>query len=144
MSMVEDLISTLEANPTLLNYLTGGIYGDDVVEISRQATPAAFDANGEILPCLLVRQGNRAPDGPYEHSTRAFIDLFFYQRGSLDAIQPAQEWVYWLLHREKAGVSGAWEVRHVGDIPATEDPALSCNLMVSQYVVYWNRGEMPS
>lgn len=144
MSVIDELITTLEASGTLLSYLTGGIHGGDVVEITRQGSPSAFDANQEILPCCLVRMGNRMPEGPHRQGTRVYIDLFFYERGGMSNIREAQEFVYWLLHRQKAGVSRAWEVQHTNDIPATEDPALNCTLLVSQYVVWWDRGEMPT
>ena len=55
MSIEDDIVGLLEDDETLADYLTGGIFVAE--EISRQRTPGAFDTNGEILPCALVKSG---------------------------------------------------------------------------------------
>lgn len=136
MSVPEDIQVVLAADATLMATLTGGVYA--AAEITRQDTPAAFDANGEIKPCALVKGEVETPWGPHEHSSRAFIRIFFYQRSGYDDIDTARERVYTLLHRQKA-LDGKWELLHTDDITGQEDQVLNCSLELSRYQVLRNR-----
>lgn len=137
MSLPEDIKAVLELDATLLASLTGGVHAQ--VEITRQGTPAAFDANNEIKPCALVKGEIETPWGPHEHSARAFLRIFFYQRSGYADIDSARERVYTLLHRQKA-LSGKWELLHVDDITGQEDQTLNCSLELSRYQVLRSRG----
>jgi hypothetical protein len=134
MSAATDVLLALQADAQLSALLPGGIYGPDTAdEITRQATPAAFDAaTKELLPCALVRPGVETPAGPYPTSSRAFVDIYFYQRAGTDVIDPARERAFQLLHRVRIG--GGWEVLWTDDVLGQRDPALDCSMVLSRYV----------
>lgn len=129
MTTRDDVKAVLEADATLIGLLTGGFYAGGT--INRQDTPGAFDANSEILPCLLVNAGTTTPAGPFKDSARDFVDVYFYQRSGYDVIDQAIERVYALLHRQKIG--SGWEMLHFADNPDQVDQALACSLAVSRY-----------
>lgn len=112
--------------------LTGSVHAD--VEVSRQATPAAFNASKEILPCALVTVESESPVGPHERSSRQFVVIYFYERSGYTTIDQAIDRVYTLLHRNHLG-SGVWEVTHVGDMRDLADQALGCSMSFSRYAV---------
>lgn len=126
----------LAADGTLSGLLTGGIYA--VPEITRQDTPDAFDANGEIEPCALVKPETEATFGPYEEagaiSARLYVVVFFYQRTGYDVVDQALARTRVLLHKEKLE-SGVWEISWADDVLDQEDEALNCSLGISRYVV---------
>lgn len=132
--MIDTILSTLTADSTLTNILTGGIYR--AKEISRQTTPGAYDANMEIRPCALVRQESAVPVAPHHNSARVIVTIWFYQRDGYTAIEAARARVYTLLHRTK--VVG-WDVRHSNDLIDMEDPALNIPMAVSRYACTINR-----
>lgn len=132
--MIDTLLGALQSDPTLQTALTGGVYR--AAEISRQATPDAYDANMELQPCALLRQETATPWGPHEHSARVYVTVFFYQRDGYDVIEAARARVYALLHRSK--VVG-WEVRHVNDLLDMTDPALGMPMAISRYQCTVNR-----
>lgn len=127
----------LEADATLTGLLTGGIYA--VPEISRQDTPDAFDANGEIEPCGLVKLETEGQFGPYEEaggiSARLYVAVFFYQRTGYDVIDPALARTRTLLHKQNLSTSGVWEISWVDDVMDQEDEALGCAMSMSRYMV---------
>ena len=138
MSSLHELVRDyLAADVELAALLTGGMYVG--LEITRQKTPAAFDANGEVKPCALVRDGSLAPVEPHPDGARAYVDIFLYQYQGIETIAQARQRIYRLLHRQKAGILGVWEIRHANDVPVIDDPALGCNLAMSQYSVAMNR-----
>jgi len=106
---------------TLMAVLTGGVYSG--MEISRQDTPDAFNASGEIKPCALL--GVEADDaaGPLLHSSRMFVVVRFYERSGYTAIDVALERIYALLHRQRVSGEGVFEIRHTGDV---RDSAMRC------------------
>ena len=129
----------LAGDATLMALLTGGLYAG--TEISRQGTPAAFDANSEVLPCGLVHLETQAPHGPYDTSARLFLTVICYQRAGYDVIDAALDEVYVRLHGSRTGVtSGVWEVRQVDDSPDLADQGLGCAMRYSRYEVVRLRG----
>jgi hypothetical protein len=59
---VETLI---EANAPIMAILTGGVYAYGALGIAgltRESVAAAFDANGFLKPCLIVKQRAAVPD----------------------------------------------------------------------------------
>ena len=59
MSRETDFETRMEADATLAAILTGGVYTSGAVGelgITRETTSAAFDSNGYLKPCALVRQ----------------------------------------------------------------------------------------
>jgi len=129
--MRETVRALLANDPTLAGLLTGGVYG--ATEISRQNTAAAFDANGELLPCALVKLETETPGGPYDTSSRQFILILFYQRSGRTTIDAAVARAFTLLNRVKAGTN-VWEIVHADDVLDLEDQALECSLAMSRYV----------
>jgi hypothetical protein len=137
--MRDAIYDLLSADITFLDLLPGGLYqARDVGEISRQTTPDAFDANGEILPCALIRFGVTTPAGPHVHGARQHFALYFYERAGWEHIDAARERAYVLLHMQAlvpgAGDSwGCWEIHHADDVGDGRDTALGCSLAVSRY-----------
>jgi hypothetical protein len=137
---LRDLVhTTLELDATLMATLTGGLYAGG--EISRQDTPAAFDANGEVLPCGLIADEVEGPYGPYgfqSTGSRAFFTVTFYQRDDYTSIDAALARAYTLLHGVKIGSASdhVWRVDHADDSADLRDPGLDCAMKYSRYVVY--------
>lgn len=132
MTIRSDIYTVLAADATLLATLTGGVY--QAAEISRQTTPAAFDANGEIEPCCLVNVENETAALPYPNGARSYLRVFFYERSGYTGIDTARERVFTLLNRQKIG-SATFEIRWVDDIPDQQDEALDCSLAMSRYEI---------
>lgn len=133
--MIDAITSLLQGDATVTAALTGGVHRAN--EISRQGTPTAYDANGELLPCALVRQESGTPWGPHEHSGRLYVVVVIYQRSGLATIETARKRVYALLHRQKltpVDGSGCYEVRWSNDVLDQEDPALGVSMALSRYV----------
>ena len=126
--------AVLEGDVTLMAILTGGVHTK--AEISRQGTPTAFDANEEIEPCALLKVESVTPVGPYRHSARMFLTLYWYERSGYDNIEAARARGYTLLHRTCVSPStgSCWEIVHGGDVLDQEDQALGCSMAVSRYV----------
>jgi hypothetical protein len=138
--MRDAIFDVLDGDVTLGATLTGGVYTG--VEISRQGTPGAFDANGEIEPCGLLRFSTETPIGPHDHSARLFFSVMFYERAGYTSIEAARARVYALLHRQRVtpGSGGCWEIRHSDDVLDVEDEALGCKLAISRFYAVVNRG----
>jgi hypothetical protein len=128
---VRETVRALLANDaTLAVLLTGGVWA--ATEISRQNTPGAFDANGELMPCALVKLESEGPSGPFVTSSRLFVLVMFYERSGYTAIDAAVARAYTLLHYVKVGTD-VWEMRHAGDVLDLEDQALECSLGMSRF-----------
>lgn len=130
MSLTTDLKTFLESDGTLMATLTGGIY--DTVEISRQETAAAFDANGDLLPCALIKTENEVPFGSLDTSTRAFVLILLYERSGYANINAAISRLYTLLNRQ-VGIAGSVDSRLVSETPDQHDPALDSSLALVRY-----------
>lgn len=142
MTAFATIFSALEGDAALATILTGGLYdGTEVNDISRQATPAAYDDNSELKPCAIVKPETQAPAGPHPDSSRLFVTLWFYQQNGSAAIDAGRERAYQLLHRATlAGSGGLWDVRHVNDLLGIEMQALGVPAIMSRYVATVNRG----
>lgn len=142
MTAFATIFSALEGDAALATILTGGLYdGTEVNDISRQATPAAYDDNSEMKACAIVKPETQAPAGPHPDSSRLFVTLWFYQQNGSAAIDAGRERAYQLLHRATlAGSGGLWDVRHVNDLLGIEMQALGVPAIMSRYVATVNRG----
>lgn len=136
--MRSEIVDYLGADVALMGTLSGGLH--EGAQISRQLTPGAFDANGEILPCALVRDGSDAPTGPHPDGARVMVEIYFYERAGYANIQTAMQRVYQLLHRENAWIQGVWEIRHADSLRELRDDALECSLGLSRYEVLVDKG----
>jgi hypothetical protein len=132
MSLRDTIYTLLSSDSALAALLPGGMYNsDDAEEISRAETPAAFDANGELLPCALLRMETTAPMGPYPDSARTFFVVFVYQQRGRDVIDAAMSRMFAVLH--DATISGGWVIRYADDLHDLSDPALLANFGRSRY-----------
>src|SRR5690349_3527726 len=99
MSREDDIKALLIADVTLMAMLTGGVFtsgalGDE--GITRKSAPMAFDSDGYLKPCALVRQrvevpdGVMADDGQQIDSTIQIVEVWFYQDSGYTAIDLAR------------------------------------------------------
>ena len=136
--MLTALYNVLIADSTLTGHLTGGLYMAQTVDsISRQNTPNAFDANGEILPCALLKSESATPWGPHYDSAREYVLIYFYQRFGYASIRPARQRVYELTHRTQitpVGTDKLWRIDWANDILDSGDQALGAAMIMSRYV----------
>lgn len=135
------IYNLLNSDSTLMSALTGGLY-HEVSEISRQATPDAYDGNKELQPCALIRQETGTPWGPHDHSARLYVTIWFYERNGYTNIEAARKRVYDLLHRQKltpVDGSGNYDIRHADDLLDQEEPELGVSMAMSRYVATMER-----
>ena len=142
MTAYATILAALQGDATLAGILTGGLYdGTEINDISRQATPAAYDQYSELLPCAIVKPETQAPAGPHPDGSRLFVTVWFYQQSGSAAIDLARIRAYHTLHRTTlAGSDGLWDVRHVNDLLGIEMQALDVPAIMSRYVATENRG----
>lgn len=131
------LKAVLESDAAFMALATGGVH--TAVEIGRKDTPAAFDANNEILPCCLIKFETTTPVAPYTHSARAFVVFIFYQRSGFAAVDSMRQRVYALLHDICIDGLSAWSVRLADDSPDMEDPATDWAMLFSRYELIIDR-----
>ena len=135
------ILQALQGDSALMAMLPGGLYdGVAVQDISRQATPDAFDAWGEMKPCGILKPESQSPAGPHTHGSRLFVTLWLYQQRGGAEIDAARERAYQVLHMSQlAGSGGLWDVRHAGDVLGAEVQALGVPVIMSRYVATVNR-----
>ncbi len=142
MSAYATILGALQDDAQLAVILTGGVYdGMEVSDISRQATPAAYDDYSELKPCAILKPETQAPAGPHPDGSRLYVTLWFYQQSGSAAIDAGRVRAYHLLHRATlAGSDGLWDVRHGNDLLGMEMQALGVPAIMSRYVATVNRG----
>jgi hypothetical protein len=144
MTVQADIAAVLAADDDLMEILTGGVYTqDDVSEISRQTTPDAFDANGELEPCALIAEGTETPRGGIDHpnvgiAVQTSVNIYYYERSGYENIAAAMDLAFSLLRGQKIG-SGTWRVEYDNTIKNQEDQALKCPLGVQRFTVVRRR-----
>ena len=131
--MIDTIVATLVNDATLAALLTGGV--QRAQEISRQATPGAFDANLEVKPCALVKQEMATRWGPLENSGRVYVVVWLYERSGYGSIEAARKRIYALLHRKQlSGSVKLYWIEHGNDLLDQEDAATGWAMIVSRYV----------
>lgn len=140
--MIEAIVTLLSADATLTGLLPGGIHnGANVGEISRQNTPAAFDANLEIQPCALVQYENEIDFGQVRYGSQLFVQIYLYQRFGYASINQAKDRIYTLLHRQKVGAGlGNYETWHANTLLGMHDQGLDASLVTCRYQCFMYRG----
>lgn len=107
MTREADFATRMGADATLTAILTGGIYqaGNLGFEgISRTNTPAAFDANGFLLPCALVKERGEIPDRIAQDqiaqraSTAQVVEIWLYQDRQYASIDAALSRLFVLFY----------------------------------------------
>lgn len=133
MSLQSDIQTALESDSALMAILTGGIH-IDVEEISRQNTPGAFDANGEVKPSALIKLGveSRLRSG-YVTSVNTPFTIYFYQRQGYGAIGPAMDLAFADLSEQKIG-GNVWNIEFDIAVNQQRDTALDCALSSLRFV----------
>lgn len=127
MSLSDDIKTALTADTALMALLTGGVF-NDVEEISRQNTAAAFDATTkEIKPCALIKLPNEVPAGPYVRGVRTTVVIYVYQRQGYDVIEPAMAKIFTDVNDKQIG-TGTWNIEFVNSVYQQRDQALDCAL----------------
>ncbi len=139
--MRDAIYSLLSQDQELMTLLTGELHQAlEVGLISRQNTPDAFDANGEIQPCGLLRYSVSTPVDPYPGATRVYFGILLYERHGYSAIDLARRRIRQLLHKVKLTpvdpAQRCWEIQHADDVMDTRDLALNCSMMASRYVAF--------
>ena len=106
MSREADFQTRMEADSTLMATLTGGVFisGELGREgITRTSAPTAFDSNGYLKPCALVRQRALTPDlqvvDQIEQVSSAtqVIEIYVYQDSGYTSIDTALGRLYTLF-----------------------------------------------
>ena len=126
MSLSDDIKTALSADTALMALLTGGVH-NDVEEISKQNTAAAFDTNGEIKPCALIKVPTEVPAGPYVRGVRTTFVVYVYQRQGYNVIEPAMSYIFTDLNDKQIG-SNVWNIEYVSGVYQQRDQALDCAL----------------
>jgi len=138
MSAFTDIFQALQDDAALTALLPGGLYdGIAVQDISRQATPDAYDEWDEMKPCALLKPESQVPTGPHPDGARLFVTLWLYQQSGAAEIDAARERAYQVLHR--AVLAGMWEVRHANDVLGAEVQGLDVSVIMSRYAATVNR-----
>lgn len=121
MTILSAIKTILEADATLLATATGGVWDWDesgAQGINRTSTTAAFDSNGVIKPCVLLKARAENPDfilrdpSNKYNSTRQVIEVWLYQDNAYSSITTMKTRIYALLAETQ--VTGAFWVSWAG------------------------------
>jgi hypothetical protein len=118
-----DIAALIAADTGIMALLTGGVHQAGLVGvegITRETTPAAFDSDGYLLPCCLVRQRDLVPtldvlDGATQaKSTIQVVECWLYQDAPLyDVIDAVSTLLYGLLQGKRLAYSFELDLAHV-------------------------------
>jgi len=135
MNPITAVYNALAADTTLTGILSGGIYNWlDTPQLSRQATPAAYDEYGEMKPSGLVKPESATPWGPLPDGGRVYIVVWLYNQADVEPLESARERLYTLLHRQQINTdAGIFDIRHSNDILGAEVPGLDTSMVVCRY-----------
>lgn len=136
--------AVLEADATLLATATGGVYdynetGRMGINRTNPATAAAFDSDGIIRPCVLVKLRSSIPDGAVtdevdqRSSHIQMIECWLYADVDFTAIDTMSSRIYTLLHAKR--LNGPFFLRWAGDIPGPRDLTLDAWVQRSDFQV---------
>jgi hypothetical protein len=131
MTKEQDLANLLLADSTLMALLTGGVYTDEELGIQGMRrgddspTENAFDADGVLKPCAVVRQGAETAYGGIRSVKDQItgmtqpIEVYFYEDRGRDVIIAAKQRAYELLENRRLPAS--YPLIWVGDTPPFYD-----------------------
>lgn len=133
MSLSDEIKAVLDADMELTTLLSGGVHCG-VEEINRQNTPTAFDENGEILPCALIKEGTELPlRSGYLRAVNGPVTIYCYQRQGYDVIEPAMDICFDDLNEKKIGTN-VWNIEFDIRVNQQRDTALDCALGSLRFV----------
>jgi len=108
MAVDDDVRTVLAADSTLMALLTGGVYtwtttGKLFISRDNTATSTAFDADGTLKPCCVVKSRSAVPvptltDPLPLQGERTVLELWFYQDDGYTTIESAKQRAFKLLH----------------------------------------------
>lgn len=107
MSREANFKTRMDADAPLLAILTGGVYVSGslgLLGITRETTPSAFDANGYLKPCALVRQRPHIPDlqvvdfTAQVASATQVVEIYVYEDSGYTNIDSALSRLYTLFY----------------------------------------------
>lgn len=118
-----DIATLISANSAIMAQLTGGVYQSGLLGvegITRETTPAAFDSDGYLLPCCVVRQRDLIPtldvmdfDAQVKSSIQV-VECWLYQDAPLyDVIDAVSSLIYALLQGKPLPYSYELDLAHV-------------------------------
>lgn len=106
MSIETDFQTRMEADAPLMAILTGGVYVSGELGplgINRTDAPDAFDGNGYLLPCALVRERPLVPDLEVNDyleqvaSATQVVEIYIYQDRGYGSIDTALDRLFTLF-----------------------------------------------
>ena len=143
MSILSTVKAILEADATLLATATGGVWDYDEtgrMGLSRTATPAAFDSDLRIKPCVLLKTRERVPDGALVDdavqliSYRQILEVWLYEDMGYAHMDTMADRIYALLHGKR--LSGTFHAAWAGEYRSGQrDLDLDANLERSDYLI---------
>lgn len=132
MSLDTEVVTYLQADDTLMAIVTGGIYAKSVIGgadgFSRDddsPTADAFDADGFLLPSIMVKEAAKVPFGDVQDlvekkaGVSQRVELYFFEDRGHDAIDLAKERTYLLIQGH--AFSGSYKARWILDTPPVPD-----------------------
>lgn len=126
--------SEIEETPAIIDLLPGGVHTKN--EITRQLTAAAFDANGVIRPCMLIKEESDNPTGPKAAFSNTFFSFYIYEPGNdtavVDQVIPLVKAKY--HDQQTSGSNGVFNIRYV-TVVKSEDIVLNCTVALIRFVV---------
>lgn len=142
MTVLSAAKAILEADATLLATATGGVW--DINEagksgINRTSTPGAFDSQGVIKPCVLLKLRSGTPDGALADDATQTVSLldileaWFYQDQGYTAINTMRDRVYTLWQAKQ--LTGTFVCLWAGDVRGGRDIDLDASVERSDYNV---------
>lgn len=126
------IAAALAADPTLAGLLPGGVHAAD--EISRQSTPTAFDGDGFLRPCGLVKERAATPDlSAIPTAARETVEVYLY--GPRDIVEAARRRARALLDGQAVALTAGvcLELNWLNDVRGWRDGALGCPAELSRY-----------
>jgi hypothetical protein len=146
MTTLSEAKTILEGDSTLLSTATGGVWDWDELGrlgLNRTNTPAAFDSNEIIKPCVVLKWRSSTPDYELVDDANQFVSLvdmleaWAYEDDGYSNIRTMLERVYVLLHAQVLGDDA--QVKWAGDSPQLRDDDLDACVQRSDYQVYTSR-----
>lgn len=145
MSREGDFAARMTGDATLMLILTGGVFTSGVVGIegiTRETAAAAFDANGYLKPCALVKQRGNVPDGNVrdglaQHTSAIqVVEIYFYADTGYTAIDSAMARSYVLFEGYSFADSFPVELSNVLDRLRDEGALNNASMARQDWAVY--------
>lgn len=115
MSLEDDFAARMTGDAILMAILTGGVYKSGTVGdegITRESAPTAFDGDGYLEPCALVKQRGNVPDGQVLDddlqlaSASQVVEVWLYQDTGYTALDAARARLWTLFQGKTIGSNG--------------------------------------